>query len=262
MFKWVSELAQQGMAEFQLDDLSNWNSVHFFDCNFGDLFPKFLRADQIVLGSLSLEGSAAESTDQPRDIDAKVKMKYRPVAAWNNLDGHHRKKLLENGIVGNFFKGWRRKVGVAMLAMALILMVGWVRSFSKWDVIELNSWPRRVGIASSFNGDLLFYLASVNTRGILFWPSISLRPSFISKEAFLNSSDVVKIVWRWDWAGFHLTDRMHGDDSYQMCIVPYWCVVPPLTLLSAWLLLSKPRTSKLKQDGNATASSVGVESLS
>jgi len=146
-------------------------------------------------------------------------------------------------IMGDFFRGSRRKIGCTTLLVALILMVGWVRSFARWDVIELNSWPRRVGIASSFNGDLLFYLASVNAREILFWPSVSLGPSFISKEAFLKSSDVVTVTWRWDWAAFHLTDRMHGDVRYQMLIVPYWCVVPPLTLFSAVLLFSKPHKS-------------------
>ena len=33
-----------------------------------------------------------------------------------------------------FFRGWRRKVGVVTLAMACVFMVGWVRSLPDWNI--------------------------------------------------------------------------------------------------------------------------------
>ena len=44
--------------------------------------------------------------------------------------------------------------------------------------------------------------------------------------------------WRIDFAGFQLSDQLH------LCFVPYWAIVIPLTLLSTFLLVSKPRQSK------------------
>ena len=35
--------------------------------------------------------------------------------------------------MGYFFQGWRRKSGMLSLVLALLLVVGWVRSFSMLD---------------------------------------------------------------------------------------------------------------------------------
>ena len=35
--------------------------------------------------------------------------------------------------MGEFSKGWRRKAGLATLAMALVLMMGWMRSYITRD---------------------------------------------------------------------------------------------------------------------------------
>jgi hypothetical protein len=49
---------------------------------------------------------------------------------------HCTQSLSEKEIVGNFFKGWRRKIGISTLVIALTFMVGWVRSLSIIDVFN------------------------------------------------------------------------------------------------------------------------------
>jgi len=43
---------------------------------------------------------------------------------------------------------------------------------------------------------------------------------------------------------------------FALWAIPYWSLVVPLTLVSAYLLLTKPRTVKPKQDGNSASSSL------
>ena len=50
-----------------------------------------------------------------------------------------------------------------------------------------------------------------------------------------------EIEWQWDWAGFHFVVSRIPNRRDEDYMIPYWCVVIPLTLISAFLLLSKPR---------------------
>jgi hypothetical protein len=51
--------------------------------------------------------------------------------------------------------------------------------------------------------------------------------------------------WRWDWAGFHIGAGQYTSRRDQDCMVPYWAIVLPLTLLSGYLILvpSRKRTA-------------------
>ena len=40
--------------------------------------------------------------------------------------------------MGEFFKGWRRKVGCVTLVMACVFAAGWVRSLAIFDVVSFN----------------------------------------------------------------------------------------------------------------------------
>jgi len=53
--------------------------------------------------------------------------------------------------------------------------------------------------------------------------------------------------WNFHWCGFHLGQSLPDVDwryVVTMFAVPYWAVVLPPTLLSAYLLLVKPRPKK------------------
>ena len=40
--------------------------------------------------------------------------------------------------MGDFFQGWRRKTGLALLAMALLLMMAWMRTAVVMDQINFT----------------------------------------------------------------------------------------------------------------------------
>jgi hypothetical protein len=47
--------------------------------------------------------------------------------------------------------------------------------------------------------------------------------------------------WRWKYLGFDSGQLRHNKLSATFWIIPYWSIVVPLTALSAWLLVIKPR---------------------
>ena len=59
--------------------------------------------------------------------------------------------------------------------------------------------------------------------------------------------------WRWQFLGFGFGKSVDGttqvaNQSVQIvpstiAVIPYWSIVVPLTLISLWLLLTKPRKS-------------------
>jgi len=54
------------------------------------------------------------------------------------------------------------------------------------------------------------------------------------------------MIWRRDFLGFQFGAGTHKQQSLlnmHLCMIPYWLIVIPLTLLSAFFLLSKPRKS-------------------
>lgn len=97
--------------------------------------------------------------------------------------------------MGEFFKGWRRKTGLATLLIACVLLAPWVRT-----------WPASEG-----------YLLH-----------IEFRPSKIDFS-------------------FERTDHVESGYTHfplVRCSVQYSWIIIPLTVLSAWLLLRKPRLAK------------------
>ena len=138
--------------------------------------------------------------------------------------------------MGDFFKGWRRKIGVVSLVMACVFMGGWVRSFVFGDYFQWNC-----GCCST-NGNLLITppdLSEIHWE----WPEWSVtNVSAAEEESTLN-----EMPWKWRFMGF-------GDGEFsiffgakiRVILLPYWSLVIPLTLISAFLLLIKPRKSNQK----------------
>jgi hypothetical protein len=112
--------------------------------------------------------------------------------------------------VGEFFKGWRRKAGLVTLALAMVLTAGWMRSTLYYDQFFMQV-PRGV----------LHYVCSENGRIVVESPA----DRFWDDESFALYSG--PIDYQWERVG-----------------IPYWSLVLPLTLLSAWLILAKQPKSK------------------
>lgn len=113
-----------------------------------------------------------------------------------------------------FFCGWRRKIGAAMLLRACALMTLWVRS-SEPETLELfnGRFESRHGNLQRWNytGRLL-HRQNVTTNGV-------------------EHVQIVEVV-RYESFVFRL---------------PYCFIVIPLTLLSAYLLLINPRPKSKQQ---------------
>jgi hypothetical protein len=139
-----------------------------------------------------------------------------------------------------FFNGWRRKVGCVALAMALGSMTGWIRSLLVLDIIRIPAGTlTSIGIESK-RQSLCFSWIQDNSESklenelpISFW--MALDPSLRGTELSLS------------YLGYNMGEfgwLVTLGDEYPRGIilaVPYWSVTMPLTLLSACLILWKPR---------------------
>lgn len=112
-------------------------------------------------------------------------------------------------------------MGAAALVMACVFAVSWVRSLWITDMLWLPH--RRHVTAASFS-----------------WQS------FAGTHKMADLFDDDGITWHWHFCGFrygeYLSSRSYGH--LVLWFVPYWSIVIPLALLSAYLLLSKPRLPK------------------
>jgi hypothetical protein len=114
--------------------------------------------------------------------------------------------------VREFFRGWRRKAGLLMLAMALLLTAAWMKSCRYYDRVRIQT-DSACYCVQSMNGTVCMW------RGSGRW---------FAGGAFGWSS--VEII---DWS------PIPTDGYFQ-----YWKLVLPLTLLSGYLILWKPRKAK------------------
>jgi hypothetical protein len=142
-----------------------------------------------------------------------------------------------------FFHGWRRKAGLVTLVMSCVLVAGWIRSFRFRDSIEFPSWQRDEtipGIASDNQSiSWQFVRASVSYSAV---PSADwFRWRFVTKYSPQIPFEVVEDQTVYGF-GRKIEEYDRGYSSYTRTqyLVPYWAMVIPLTLLSAYLLLVPP----------------------
>jgi hypothetical protein len=148
----------------------------------------------------------------------------------------------ENGIMGDFFKGWRRQVGVMTLVMACVFAGGWVRSKFKLDSTQTGTVNSTHSLIS-MNGDIYWLRVNLPNAKTTLWQSSDMRRPLSPWEGFnpISRTEVAGIEFA---VGQHkniATIKMH------LWVIPYWSVTVPLTLISAYLLLSKPSPSTKKK---------------
>ena len=162
-----------------------------------------------------------------------------------------------------FFQGWRRKTGLALLAMAMLLMMAWMRTAVVMDQINFT-----------VNGDMhqvwaeRGYVAWMNEVGCGSERHFSWhfqQPPEPSFDSFENDQGRIRCRTLWNVLGIRLADLVIvnqvstlGTGSTEVppsreihCpiwVVPYWVLVLPLSLLSAWLIFSKSRQPKSAKD--------------
>ena len=155
-----------------------------------------------------------------------------------------------------FFKPWRRKLGLLTLMMACVAMAAWIRSEAIEDNLVLGgSWSHDLSYPhlDSYRGGLNWYLSSaqLDQEG---WHSVPLGPD-VSGDPLRRYTNPHEIKWRWLWFGFDAGKMNFGEAIVSWCRIPYWSIVLPLTALSAFLLLTKPRLSTQER----TTESASVE---
>ena len=138
----------------------------------------------------------------------------------------------------SYFKPWRRKIGVGTLVMACVAMAGWVRS-----ELAIDSLTFPVG------GNSVVRLSSQPGRFI--WFSWKNRQNVLSSEpmgwhSYTRNLEDDPIP---SYAEYPFSSRVSkglskNTPTKKYWILWYWSIVIPLTLLSAYLLISKPRLAK------------------
>lgn len=159
--------------------------------------------------------------------------------------------------MSNSFKPLRRKLGVVRLVIACVMLAGWIRSLRNYDAVHFL-YNRTRSSFGTVDGRLSFaQLRSIeepnpiedgprwNYTADSEFRSYDAQGNWIPIESLISTEG---IEWRSDWAGFHVSlgvVRPKGNEvRFGRYLVPYWSIVLPLALLSASLLLSKPRTAK------------------
>ena len=156
--------------------------------------------------------------------------------------------------MGEYFRGWRRKIGLVTLSVACMLCVFWLRSDSTLDMLWTgigSKWLQST-VSIAFDSGPGMTQSSLSFRTKLKDDYPGFGPFFhwttqSTKVAVRGPILDDKAPWRWRSKGFdigyqHIEGRF-AVDTFAV-IVPHWSLVLPLTALSAWLLLSKQRPLK------------------
>jgi hypothetical protein len=120
--------------------------------------------------------------------------------------------------MGEYFRPWQRKIGVLVLMVACLFAAGWVRGLRTRHLIDTGRYiPGSRGIVID-SKDHSLTIMSRSGDVICLMPDGQLQTIVIASNQTVALERIIKIH--------------------------YWIIVVPLTLLSAWLLLSKPRAGK------------------
>lgn len=149
-------------------------------------------------------------------------------------------------------RGWKRKLGVLMLVLACLVMCAWMRSFFIADVIEYTTSSHSQDEYQSVGGVLAWWTdINFDESATPFEadPPVRWNGGVSTTNFFSNhyQLDEMKMDWSINWPCIGIGKSpaaVVGNGSRHLRIVPYWSIVLPLTLASAWLILSRPHIAK------------------
>jgi hypothetical protein len=125
-----------------------------------------------------------------------------------------------------FFQGWRRKAGTVTLVLALAVAGIWMRSRIVCDTLQFKFRGRLHDIVSYSN-----QTSGVSWKYELEFPEVMDWGSVPLKEVDVDDIEGTLANYR----------EAYRDLGFSEWHIPYWSLVLPLTLLSAYLILGKPR---------------------
>lgn len=138
--------------------------------------------------------------------------------------------------MGEFFKGWRRKTALITLIVACTLTHFWVIGDKLCFCVLVEGLDRatwRPFLTIGPVGVSLFVAPESGFRSVTFeWVQ--------TPDDFPFSA--VDGGWRWQFCGFQYGDAVQKcgltiphNTAFWVATIPYWSIVPPLTLVSAYL---------------------------
>ena len=141
--------------------------------------------------------------------------------------------------MGEFFKPWRRKIGLLTLVMACLCAAACVRSCEDAEIVNCCCFGTNCTFASA-EGEIHWILTPHSSAE----PALSrkIRPLYIGRVilwAYFSPD------WEREFAGFQIGEGKDWDTRVKSYfgVIPYWSIVIPQILISIWLFLSKPRPS-------------------
>ena len=151
--------------------------------------------------------------------------------------------------MGEFFHGWRRKVGAVTLILALVFTAGWIRSFSEVDQIEFLKDAQMLHAVYSCPAGIGW----TTCREIRVVPKFTIGIGKFNSRTFHSNNRNGAYPFGWnakpwesDWLGFRkisvYIEKGTTLEALKIWIVAYASIVIPLTLLSGFLLFGKRRS--------------------
>jgi hypothetical protein len=149
-------------------------------------------------------------------------------------------------IMLEFFNGWRRKVGCVAMVMAMLICAAWTRSHAVSE--SVHAYKNTFLLSTP---DLLSLATLMDDR------SVHQRFEYHLHEE--NPLDIPNITWSRRFGVFgvgeireqHLASGIADGEFVKVVVageivttvlsIPYWSLACPLTLISAYLILWKPR---------------------
>ena len=167
--------------------------------------------------------------------------------------------------MGDYFKPWRRKLGVLTLVLACLFMAAWVRSLAVRDTYLFQQEQRKgaepfghLSFISSNDGRLKWVQWDAKNESATFMMVLD-GSYFNGKSGKLDTFDNLTSECRIRFCGLEFWNGTYrkSELNVAMFVLPYGFPVFPLTLLSTWLLLSKPRESTQKRITESILEKVG-----
>lgn len=160
---------------------------------------------------------------------------------------------VKESFVGEYFRPWWRKLGVLTLVASCGLAAIWIRSHRASDFAHFRITNSTVLFFVSSRS--MFFIQSVHEAfasqltlpptgyavsngGQV--PTIKLWPPYFSRP--VSRTDYQRVLETQEWTlAIERPEALFPDMTISVWSTPDWSLAIPLTLLSAYLLLGKPR---------------------
>lgn len=163
---------------------------------------------------------------------------------------------IEADAMFEYFCGWKRKAGGITLALACLFAAAWIRSLETINRFTMKTAQYEFNWFASSNGSVVWLRIVPLNESNLSKEIHGIVPEIVGEaveglaeylSATILSGDP-PFQWKYRYFGLEVGQyRLEASSPIQVTIrkLSYWIFITPLTLLSAYLLLSKPRAKAI-----------------